>query len=146
VKVRLPRSVEGRLSLALLVLVVVSVSGQVASLQDEAGLIDAAQQGPAKSRNRALFRLEARGTENPAIAELVRSALADDDPDVACYAWMRHRFDGRYAADAALAVASRDPAEQLRWRLIALRTKTLEELEACLDGFRDPSAGTAPEK
>ena len=139
-KVRLPRSVEGRLALALLGLVVVSVSGQIASLRDEAALIDAARQGSAKSRNRALFRLEARGIASPAVERLVRSALSDDDPDVACYAWMRHRFDGPYVADAARAISSRDSAEQRRWRLIAQRTKTLEELEACLHGPRVSSA------
>jgi hypothetical protein len=142
----MPRSVEGRLATALLVIVGVSVSIQFALLQDEAGLIDAAREGTAKHRNQALFRLEVRGTGSPALEELVRSALFDDDPDVACFAWMRHARDGTYAAEGLRAIASRTAAEQQRWRLVAHRTKRLEDLEACLDRARHSTSASSDDE
>jgi len=99
-----------------------------------------AGRGPEAAEALATYEDLAPGIASPAVERLVRSALSDDDPDVACYAWMRHRFDGPYVADAARAISSRDSAEQRRWRLIAQRTKTLEELEACLHGPRVSSA------
>lgn len=130
----MPRSIEGRLATALLVLVVAAVSIQLASTQDETALVDAAREGAATQRNRALYRLEARGAGSPSMETLVRSAFFDEDPDVACFTWMRHGADGMYAADGARAISSRSAMEQQRCRLIALRTKRLEDLEACLAG------------